>query len=690
VAENDRLRCEAVRTQVTLRHTEAQYAGLVRDLSAIRASRAWRAAQWLRGLLRGPTKRRASGPVRGAAPVASAWVGEADAAPPTIVLIVPAHAGAAAADTPDVLEPGFAGARCDVVRMEPADAGSAVARCNAAADAARADFVVLWDGASRPQPGWLGALADSFGRFEGAGMAGALLLAADGRIAAAGAAILPDGRLAPLGAGEHPGDPAYASVRPVEALPLGAVMVPTSLWRRFGGLDESLGSPTSALADLALRLRAAGWSAVCQPFARLSARAPQAHDPGWVEAFGRWRLRQRRTAGGNGLAAIGLAAVPPPRALFVDNLVPTPDRDAASIDMVLYLRSFVAFGYETTLLPAGDLARRGADVDNLRRDGVRVVAEGWAESVAGFLARERTPFEVILLYRVSLAAGGLLEALKAHSPQARIVYNTVDLHFLRMEREAMLLRSVEKLDEAFRVQQIELATIARADCSILLSPVEQPLIADLLPRARTCVVPIARAVRGRTVSFGPRHGVRFVGSFRHQPNVDAMLTFVRETWPLVRRRLATTLDIVGADPPDEVRALADPASGIAVLGHVEDLDALLDRTRLTVAPLRFGAGTKGKIVTSLAAGVPCVASPIAAEGMGLTDRVHVRVAATPEAFADAVVEVHEQEPIWTAMSDAGLAFAAQAFSVAEVRQRLAKMLRDLGLPAGETNRPSVP
>ena len=565
-----------------------------------------------------------------------------------------------------------------LIALQPG--ADAVQRCNEAVAATNAALVALWDGRSRPHPDWLPALQDCLTTFPGAGMAGALLLAPDGRIAAAGADILPDGTLHPRGHGERPDHPDFASVTPVEALPLGAVMLPADIWRRFGGLDATIADPTLALADLALRLRDAGFFVLCQPFARLSV-APSPSPDKWADAVGRFRLRRRRDAAGHGLAALGLARPARPRALFVDNFVPTPDRDAASIDMDVYLRSFFALGYDTTLLPVGDLGRADRYVDALRRQGVRVVANGFATSPADFLARAPAPSDVILLYRASLADGPLLDELKAHSPQARLVFNTTDLHYVRLEREALLLRSPEKLDEAFRVQQVELATIARADCTILLSPTEQRLIADLLPRARTVVVPIAREVRGRAAPFGPRHGVLFVGGFRHGPNLDAVLAFVRETWPLIRRRLHTTLGIVGADPPDEVRALANTDAGVAVLGHVEDLDALLDNCRLTVAPLRFGAGTKGKIVTSLAAGVPCVASPVAVEGMGLTDRLHVRVGATPEAFADAVVEVHEQEPVWTALSDAGLEFALESFSVAGARRRLCAMLRDLGLPA---------
>ena len=667
----------AEEAQAALRHLEAQYAGLARELATIRASRAWRLAQALRGLVRRAAPRTAPPPARRDM---SAWAPDAGTASPRVALIVLPAGGAAAAPPPQA---SLAGADCEMFHPDPADP---VAGCNAAAAATRADRIVLWDGVSSPAPGWLPALADSLDRIEGAGMAGAMLLAPDGRIAAAGATIAPEGHLAPRGAGGDPDDPAHASVTPVEALPLGAVMLPASVWRQFGGLDATFGTPALALADLALRLRGAGLAVLCQPFARLRAPPPRPAEPGWTEALDRWHLRRRRAEGGRGLAAIGLAAAPPPRALFVDHLVPTPDRDGASVDIVLYLRAFVAFGYAATLLPVGDLARSGREVENLRRDGVRVVADGRAASAAAFLAGE-APFDLILLYRPSLAAGPLFGQLRAHSPRARLVYNSVDLHFVRMEREAMLEHSAEKLDAAFRAQQIELAAIARADCAILLSPAEQTLIAGLLPRAKTCVIPIARPVRAPALPFARRRGVVFVGGFRHSPNVDAVLAFVRDTWPMIRARLPLTFDIVGADPPDEIRALADPAAGIAVLGHVVDLDTLLDRSRLTVAPLRFGAGIKGKIVTSLAAGVPCVASPIAVEGMGLTDGAQIRVAATPEAFAEAVVAVHERQDVWTALSDSGLDFASRAFSVAEVRRHLAAMLDDLGLPSG---RPAAP
>ncbi len=668
--EAERLRRDIAALHAELRGMERQYAANARELAAVYASRSWRVAERLKRLFgRRPAR---PAPAPGPARFVPIPPGET---PAPIRLIVLPGAPAATADS-------LGGAACDIVQLG-ADTAGVVAACNHAAAEARGGYIALWDGVSAPQPGWLPALLDAFARREGLGMAGAILLGPDGHIAAAGLAIRPDGGLAPLGHGERPDHPDVASLAPVEALPLGAAMLPGEIWHRFGGLDEAIAVPALALADLALRLRQAGLGVACQPFARLVAppAPPPAPDP-WAEAFGRWRLRRRRATLGHGLAVLGLAPPPPPRALVVDNFVPTPDRDSGSGDIHWMLRILVAFDYEVTLLPAGDLARADGYVDDLRRHGVRVVADGFAASAEDFLARAPAPFDLVMLYRGSLAAGRLLDRLVAHSPQARLVFNTVDLHFLRLEREAVLARSPAMLEQAFAAEQAELAAIARADCSVLLSSAEQRLIADLLPRAPTRVIPIARDIPGRRAPFGPRAGVLFVGSFRHQPNVDAILWFTREIWPLIRQRLPTTLAIVGADAPPGVLALASEHDGISLRGHVEDLDAELARCRLTVAPLRFGAGIKGKIVSSLAAGVPCVASAVAAEGMDLTDGVHLCLAATPQDFAASVIAVHQQEQLWNALSDGGLAFARETFSVGAARRRVAAMLRDLGLPDG--------
>jgi glycosyltransferase involved in cell wall biosynthesis len=123
------------------------------------------------------------------------------------------------------------------------------------------------------------------------------------------------------------------------------------------------------------------------------------------------------------------------------------------------------------------------------------------------------------------------------------------------------------------------------------------------------------------------------------------------------------------------------SSGVRVLGYVEDIAPLFAKTRISIAPLRYGAGLKGKVVTSLGYGVPCVVTPVAAEGLGLEDGEGIAVAADPDAFAAAVVYLHGHQDDWERMSMAGVEAVRRSFSLDANRTRLANLLGDLDLPS---------
>ena len=166
----------------------------------------------------------------------------------------------------------------------------------------------------------------------------------------------------------------------------------------------------------------------------------------------------------------------------------------------------------------------------------------------------------------------------------------------------------------------------------------------------------------------------FVGGYRHTPNVDAVLWLAKEIFPLVRlRNPHIRLHLVGSDTPDSVRDLG-ALPGIVVHGHVPDLTPLLDRTRINLAPLRYGAGVKGKINHSLAHGLPVVATTCAAEGMQLTHRVDAMVADSAADFAQSVLELYGDADLWQRLASAGLENTRQHFSPERARPVLAKML----------------
>ena len=234
---------------------------------------------------------------------------------------------------------------------------------------------------------------------------------------------------------------------------------------------------------------------------------------------------------------------------------------------------------------------------------------------------------------------------------------------------------------AAATREREEALARAADATLVVSGTERDLLAASAPGANVVVLPLAREVRAPRAPFEARGGVGFIGGFAHAPNIDAVRFFLAEVWPLVLRGdPGCAFSIVGAGMPD---ALLDGAPGtVRYLGPVTDTTPWFESVRLTVAPLRYGAGLKGKVVSSLAAGVPCVATPAAVEGMNVRDGEGVLVADTPERLAACILRAHADPGLWAAVSAGGLAHAAGRFSLAAWRRTLAEALWVLDLPSG--------
>jgi glycosyltransferase involved in cell wall biosynthesis len=215
-----------------------------------------------------------------------------------------------------------------------------------------------------------------------------------------------------------------------------------------------------------------------------------------------------------------------------------------------------------------------------------------------------------------------------------------------------------------------------------LTLVVSSLEKDLLEREHGIrgveVVGIVQPVVTSVPPFSARRDLVFVGYFVHRPNVDAVLWFVRESWPLVRRQLPDVrLHVIGRDPPAEVVALASDM--IHVHGQVPQLEALLDSARVMVAPLRYGAGVKGKITQALSRGLPVVATPVGVEGIGLRDGEEVLVADGPAEFATSVTRLYTDAALWERLSQGALAHAREHLSVEAVGRRVDSLLERAGL-----------
>lgn len=360
------------------------------------------------------------------------------------------------------------------------------------------------------------------------------------------------------------------------------------------------------------------------------------------------------------------------RVLVIDDAVPAHDRDSGSVRLIAILRILRALGCKLTF------AARGVEfgspaVQALRGLGVEVLCQPDAWSVQQVLAARGAEFDLVWACRYR-GALDCVTAVRRCAPQALFVLDTVDVHYLREAREARISGDPAVRRQSAMTRELELAMVRDVEVTLVVSESERQALLVEVPDADVRVVSNVLPAVSAMSGFAERRDMVFVGAFSHRPNVDAIRWYAQEVWPLVRRRMPDARTyVIGSDMPPAVRGLA--GDGMEMVGHVPDLEPYLQRCRLSVAPLRYGAGVKGKISMSQAAGLPVVATSIAVEGMNLASGRDVLIADAAGEFADAIVRLHEDEALWSRVASGGRENVARYFSADVARPVLQGLIK---------------
>ncbi len=559
--------------------------------------------------------------------------------------------------------------------------------CNAAAQEAKGRFLVFLNNDTVVLPGWLSELLRTFADHPGTGLAGSKLIYPDGRLQEAGGFVFEDGGAWNYGRLQDPADQRFNFARDTDYCSGASLAVDAALWKSLGGFDERFAPAYYEDTDLAFRVRAAGRRVLYQPcssvvhFEGLSSGTSENTGVKRHQALNRTRFKAKWADGLAGYGPCDPASLPvfrgvQKRILVVDAATPTPDKDSGSVDTCNLMRIFQDLGFQVTFLPA-NCRHGGRYTEDLQRAGIQCIHEPWTPSVRHGIRRFAPGADIVLLSRVGVAAP-LLPLVRQCAPKAAIWFDTVDLHFLRENREAALRQSFWLARRANATRRRELDVVRNADMIILRSEYEVDVLRTLQPEARLLHVPIMRAIPGPgPTPWHKRKDIVFLGGYAHPPNIDAVRYFAAEVMPLLRKAgFPGRFVIAGSDLPAELAALAAP--DIEARGFVPDLAPLFDACRLTVAPLRYGAGMKGKVISSLAHGVPCVATPVAVEGSALEHGRHLLVAATPEETAQAIMAVYHDQDLWLRLSAEGLRLCRDRYSMDAASQIIAGALEGTG------------
>lgn len=552
--------------------------------------------------------------------------------------------------------------------------GGFIEACNDGVGRSRGQYVVLLNNDTVPQPGWLDALLDTFSSVPAAGLVGAQLIYPDGRLQESGGVLFQDGSAWSYGRFESTEDPRYSALRDADYCSGAAIMLPRALWDQLGGFDVRYRPAYYEDTDLAFAVRAAGHRVLVQPASRVVHDEGTSNGTDTGSGIKAYQVRNRGVFAQKWATMLAThpapGSVPSPallhrhqrQVLILDEAVPQPDRDSGSLRQFNLIRMLIAAGLHVVFVPTRR-EHAGAATEALQRLGVEVWYAPFLQGIGPWLREHGPRFAVVMMVRHHVASE-CLPLLRSYAPAARRVFDTVDLHYLRERRGAELANDPGRLRMAERTRERELAVMADCDITVLVSEAERVQLQADAPQVRVELISNLHEVAGAGAPFAQRSDLVFVGGFAHPPNVDGMTWFIGDVFPLIRAELpGVRFHCIGAHPPPALHALAASQPDVIIHGFVPVVTPYMDEVRIAVAPLRFGAGVKGKVNLSMAHGQPVVATTCAVEGMHLQDGADVLVADDARAFAAAVVRLYQDEGLWMALSSAGLRNVAEHFSL---------------------------
>jgi len=273
-----------------------------------------------------------------------------------------------------------------------------------------------------------------------------------------------------------------------------------------------------------------------------------------------------------------------------------------------------------------------------------------------------------------------------HCPQALRILDTEDLFSLRNARHQAYKQKRTITDDDLLTSDMakrEVAAIFRSDVSLMISRVEVELLQRLFKVDASlihyCPFMLNPAqLRQVNPSYRQREDFMVIGNFRHAPNWDAVLWLKQQIWPLIRKQLPNAkLNVYGAYPPPKATDLHDEKSGFLVKGWVDDAVLAMQNAKVCLAPLRFGAGIKGKLAEAMYCQTPSVTTDIGIESMQTELDWPGAVANEPQAIADAAVKLFNEEKTWQVASDLGQLNAKIMYQQENVLAELAKRLSEL-------------
>lgn len=555
--------------------------------------------------------------------------------------------------------------------------------CNNAAKQARGEYIFFLNNDTQVQENWLDTLVDLMGSDEKIGMCGSMLLYPDGALQEAGGIVWKDASAWNFGHLHGPMEPEFNYVKEADYISGAAILIRKNLWKEIGGFDDRFAPAYYEDTDLAFEVRKHGYKVVYQPLSKVvhfegisngtdtSSGQKEYQIVNEKKFRDKWKdvLNQDQFANGEEVFLAKDRSRYKKQILVVDHYVPMHDKDAGGKCTYMYLQLFVKMGMKVTFI-GDNFYPHQPYTQELNQMGIEVLygnfyCQHWQE----WLKENAHYFNYVYLQRPHISIK-YIDLIKEYS-QAKILYFAHDLHHVREYREYELTGDEEHLKASEHWKKIEYELFDKTDVGHVVGSYEQGIMQKAFPNKPIRNIPLymyESLPEGINKDFATREDIMYVGGFGHPPNIDAVLWFGKEVFPMILQKYPTMKwYVVGSKVTPEIQAMA--SDNIIIMGFVPDdkLEELYRNCRMAIVPLRVGAGVKGKVVESAYFQIPLITTTIGAEG--LDDSVgNMIVEDDATKMADIVMKLYEDYDKLKEMSDAGAAFIEKYFTMSEAER----------------------
>lgn len=557
--------------------------------------------------------------------------------------------------------------------------------CNNAAKHARGKYILFLNNDTNVQKDWLKYLVDLIEKDEKIGMVGSKLVFPDGRLQEAGGIIWNDASGWNYGRLDDPEKPEYNYVKEVDYISGACIMIRSDLWKQIGGFDERFAPAYYEDSDLAFEVRRQGYKVMYQPksvvvhFEGISNGKDVSEGLKSYQVinqecfFEKWKDELTRNHFPNGqdvfLARDRSAAKK--RILVVDHYVPHHDRDAGGKCTFMYLNLFVKMGMKVTFI-GDNFYPHEPYTTELKQLGIEVLHGNYYANWEKWIKENGKYYDYIYLNRPHISIK-YIDLVRAYS-KAKVIYFGHDLHYLREYRAYEISGDKKLLESSKEWKKKEYELFGKADVIHVVGSYEQQVLQKEFPEKPIRNIPVYfydKVKSTAPIRFEERKDIMFIGGFGHAPNIDAVLWFASEIYPRVLKVYPDMKwYVIGSNPPQEVLDLR--CKNIIVTGFIsdEELCKFYESCRMSVVPLRYGAGVKGKVIESVYHRIPLITTSIGAEGLSLEENAFF-VADTADDFAEKIISCYNNFGCLEKSSNNCVAFIENYFTINKAQQVIA-------------------